>query len=318
MKTTLYIIIPCYNEEEVLLMTAEKIKGVLSAMQSRLSEESRVLFVDDGSRDKTWEIIENLSQKDTLFSGIKLSRNMGHQKALLSGYETAKNYCDCAISIDADLQDDIEVIPQFLDKFEEGCDVVYGVRKTRNSDTVFKKTTATAFYGTMSALGAETVKNHADYRLLSRRALDALSSFKEVNLFLRGIIPLVGFKSDVVYYDRHKRAAGTSKYPLKKMISFAAEGLVSFSIKPIRLILGIGLLVVLLSIMAAVYVLISYFTGHTTAGWSSLMISIWFLGGVQLVSIGIIGEYIGRIYREVKARPRYIIEKSVNLENFTK
>ncbi len=318
MATTLYIVIPCYNEEEVLPITAEKIKAVLLSMGNRISAKSRVLFVDDGSRDQTWKIIQALSKKDPLFSGIKLSRNMGHQKALLSGYETAKLYCDCAISVDADLQDDIEVIPQFVDKFKEGCEVVYGVRKDRSTDTLFKKSTASAFYGIMSAFGAETVKHHADYRLLGKRALEALSSFKEVNLFLRGIVPLVGFKSDIVYYDRKERVAGESKYPLRKMISFAAEGLVSFSIKPIRLILGLGLAVVFLSILAAIYVLVSYFTGHTTAGWSSLMISLWFLGGVQLVSIGIIGEYIGRIYREVKDRPRYIVEKSVNLDDFTK
>ncbi len=318
MKTTLYIVIPCYNEEEVLPLTAQRIKEVMTSLSPRISENSRVLFIDDGSKDKTWEIIENLSQENPLFSGVKLSKNMGHQKALLCGYETAKEYCDCAISIDADLQDDLSVIPQFLSKFEEGCQVVYGVRKSRQKDTWFKKTTASCFYSVMSAFGAETIKNHADYRLLGKQALNALASFKEVNLFLRGLVPLVGFKSDVVYYDRGSRAAGVSKYPLGKMLSFAAEGLVSFSIKPIRIILGIGLLVVFLSIIAAIYVLISYFLGDTMAGWASIMISIWFLGGVQLVSIGIIGEFIGRIYREVKARPRYIVEKSVNLDDFTK
>lgn len=318
MAATLYIVIPCFNEEEVLPVTAERIKEVLSKMGGRITEESRVLFIDDGSKDRTWEIIEKLSDADKLFSGVKLSRNVGHQKALLCGYETAKAFCDCAISIDADLQDDIEVIPKFLDKFEEGCDVVYGVRKDRQSDTVFKRTTASAFYSAMSALGAETVKNHADYRLLSKKALDALSSFREVNLFLRGLVPLVGFKSDVVYYDRGSRLAGESKYPLKKMLSFAADGLFSFSVKPIRFILLGGIIALLLSLIAAVYVLISYFSGHTAAGWASVMISIWFLGGVQLVSIGIIGEFTGRIYGEVKARPRYIAEKYVNLEKFTK
>lgn len=318
MKTKLYIVIPCYNEEEVLPLTAARLLEIMKKLSGRISPESRVLFVDDGSKDTTWEIIEHLAQDNPLFSGVRLSRNQGHQKALLCGYETAKNFCDCAISVDADLQDDLSVIPQFLDKFDEGCEVVYGVRKTRKSDSAFKRGSADAFYDVMSSLGAQTIKNHADYRLLGRRALEALSSFKEVNLFLRGLIPLVGFKSDVVYYDRGERAAGKSKYPLRKMLSFAAEGLVSFSVKPIRIILAIGLFVLFLSLLAAGYVLVSYFCGHTAAGWSSLMISIWFLGGAQLVSIGIIGEFIGRIYGEVKSRPRYIIEKSINLDNFTK
>lgn len=313
MATTLYIVIPCYNEEEVLPLTANRIKEVMENLSDRISKDSRVLFIDDGSKDKTWEIIENLSQENPLFSGVKLSKNVGHQKALLCGYETAREFCDCAISIDADLQDDLSVISEFLDKFDEGNQVVYGVRKSRDKDTAFKRTTASGFYSLMSALGAETIKNHADYRLLSKQALDALSSFKEVNLFLRGIVPLVGFKSDIVYYDRGSRVAGKSKYPLRKMLSFAAEGLVSFSVKPIRLILGAGILVSLLSIIAAIYVFVSYFMGNTTAGWASIMISIWFLGGVQLVSIGIIGEFIGRIYGEVKGRPRYIVEKTVNL-----
>lgn len=318
METTLYIVIPCYNEEEVLPLTTDRIKEVMAGLKGRISEKSRVLFIDDGSKDRTWEIIENLSKEDKLFCGVKLSRNMGHQKALLCGYETAKNYCDCAISVDADLQDDLSVIPQFLDKYDEGCEVVYGVRSSREKDTAFKKATASAFYSSMSALGAKTIKNHADYRLLSKKALEALSSFREVNLFLRGLVPLVGFKSDVVYYARHSRCAGDSKYPFRKMLSFAAEGLVSFSVKPIRIILGTGLLVLFLSLIAAIYVFVSYFTGHSQAGWASIMISIWFLGGVQLVSIGIIGEFIGRIYGEVKGRPRYIIESSTNLENFTK
>ena len=309
--TKLYLVIPCYNEEEVLPETAKRLNRLYDAMEAGdlISGESRIVFVDDGSRDRTWELISSLSTDYPRFRGIKLAKNAGHQNALLAGLMTVKDECDCAISIDADLQDDIEVIPQFIRKFDEGCDVVYGARNDRTTDTFFKRTTAVGFYKFMKAMGVNVVFNHADYRLMSRRALSALSEFSEVNLFLRGLVPLVGYKSDIVYYQRGERFAGESKYPLKKMLSFAFDGITSFSIKPIRLVWSVGAVISILAIVAAIYTLIAKFWGVTTAGWSSLMISIWFLGGVQLVSVGIIGEYIGKIYKETKRRPRYIIEE---------
>ncbi len=309
--TKLYLVIPCYNEEEVLPETAKRLNRLFDAMEAGdlISGESRIVFVDDGSRDRTWELISSLSTDYPRFRGIKLAKNAGHQNALLAGLMTVKDECDCAISIDADLQDDIEVIPQFIRKFDEGCDVVYGARNDRTTDTFFKRTTAVGFYKFMKAMGVNVVFNHADYRLMSRRALSALSEFSEVNLFLRGLVPLVGYKSDIVYYQRGERFAGESKYPLKKMLSFAFDGITSFSIKPIRLVWSVGAVISILAIVAAIYTLIAKFWGVTTAGWSSLMISIWFLGGVQLVSVGIIGEYIGKIYKETKRRPRYIIEE---------
>ncbi len=309
--TKLYLVIPCYNEEEVLPETAKRLNRLFDAMEAGdlISGESRIVFVDDGSRDRTWELISSLSTDYPRFRGIKLAKNAGHQNALLAGLMTVKDECDCAISIDADLQDDIEVIPQFIRKFDEGCDVVYGARNDRTTDTFFKRTTAVGFYKFMKAMGVDVVYNHADYRLMSRRALSALSEFSEVNLFLRGLVPLVGYKSDIVYYQRGERFAGESKYPLKKMLSFAFDGITSFSIKPIRLVWSVGAVISILAIVAAIYTLIAKFWGVTTAGWSSLMISIWFLGGVQLVSVGIIGEYIGKIYKETKRRPRYIIEE---------
>lgn len=317
-KTTLYIVIPCFNEAEVLPLTAPRVSEVMQSLSARISERSRVLFVDDGSFDSTWNKIEELCRRDKLFCGVKLSRNEGHQNALMAGYDFARGHCDCVISVDADLQDDLGIIPEFLDKYDEGCEVVYGVRKSRKSDSAFKKGTAAAFYSSMASLGANALKNHADYRLLGKAALDALAEFPEVNLFIRGMIPLIGFKSDIVYYDRCERAAGKTKYPLRKMISFALDGITSFSVKPIRIVMGLGILTVLLSILAAVYVFISYFNGNTSAGWASIMISVWFIGGVLLVSIGIIGEYTGKIYSEVKRRPRYIPEKTINFEDFTK
>lgn len=309
--TKLYLVIPCYNEEEVLPETSKRLNRLFDAMEAGelISSESRIVFVDDGSKDRTWQIISSLSTDYSRFRGIKLARNAGHQNALLAGLMTVKGECDCAISIDADLQDDIEVIPQFIRKFDEGCDVVYGARNDRTTDTFFKRTTAVGFYKFMKAMGVDVVYNHADYRLMSRRALDALSEFSEVNLFLRGLVPLVGYKSDIVYYQRGERFAGESKYPLKKMLSFAFDGITSFSIKPIRLVWAVGTVISVLAIIAAIYTLIAKFYGVTTEGWSSLMISIWFLGGVQLVSVGVIGEYIGKIYKETKRRPRYIIEE---------
>lgn len=306
-----YIVIPCYNEEEVLQETSARLLELYRGMldEKLINSESRIVFIDDGSRDRTWEIISELSDKHNEISGIKLARNAGHQNALLAGLMTVKDECDCAISIDADLQDDINAIPEFIKKFKEGNDVVYGVRSKRDTDTFFKRNTALAFYKIMNILGVKVVYNHADYRLMSSRALNALSEFEEVNLFLRGLVPLVGFKSAEVYYERNERFAGESKYPLKKMISFAIDGITSFSITPIRFITCMGLMVSFFSIIAAIYVFVSKFTGNTSNGWASLMVSIWFIGGVQLLSVGLIGEYIGKIYKETKRRPRFIIEE---------
>jgi glycosyltransferase involved in cell wall biosynthesis len=268
-----------------------------------------MLLVDDGSRDKTWEMISGYSDENELVSGIKLAHNRGHQNALLAGLMTARQYCDCAISLDADLQDDIEVLDGFVDKFIDGCDVVYGVRNKRETDSFFKRTTALGFYKFMQVLGVDLVYNHADYRLMSRRALDALSEYKETNLFLRGMVPLIGYRSDYVYYDRHERFAGESKYPLKKMLSFAIDGITSFSVKPLKMISNFGIIVSLLSVIGLIYALVSYFTGSAVAGWTAIVSSIWLLGGIQLLCIGVLGGYIGKIYSEVKARPRYKIEE---------
>ncbi|MCI5893088.1 MAG: glycosyltransferase family 2 protein [Clostridiales bacterium] len=308
--TKLFVVLPCYNEEEVLGETSKRLFELYSKMigDGTISSESRIVFVDDGSRDRTWEIISGLCDSDEVYRGVKLAHNAGHQNALLGGLMTIKDECDCAVSIDADLQDDINVIPDMVKKFDEGCDVVYGVRSDRKTDTFFKRTTAQGFYKFMSAMGVDVVYNHADYRLMSRRALNDLSSFKEVNLFLRGLVPLIGYKSDSVYYERAERFAGESKYPLKKMLSFAFDGITSFSVKPIKILWSVGVLVCIAAIIAAIYTLVSKLFGYTSDGWASLMCSIWFLGGVQLISIGVIGEYIGKIYKETKARPRYIIE----------
>lgn len=309
----LYLVVPCYNEEEVLPVTIKRLAEMLDNLvsKSEVSKESRIVFVDDGSTDNTWSIIESAYSTYTGVRGIKLAANVGHQNALMAGLTEVNGLCDCCISIDADLQDDITVIPQFLNEYRNGCDVVYGVRKRRESDTAFKRGTAKAFYKLMRLLGADIIENHADYRLLSRRALNALAEFSEVNLFLRGMVRLVGFKSGVVYYDRTKRYAGESKYPLRKMLSFAFDGITSFSIKPIRIVWTLGVLVSFIAVLAEIYTLCARFFGVSVTGWSSLMISIWFLGGVQLISVGVIGEYIGKIYKEVKHRPRYIIEKGL-------
>ncbi len=311
-NSKLYLVIPCYNEESVLPETLRQLVMLLEEMIHRgdIHRESRILCVDDGSRDGTWAMISGFSQNIVYVEGLKLARNVGHQNALLAGLMAVRDYCDCCISVDADLQDDIQVIPEFIQKYHQGYDVVYGVRNQRKSDTWFKRVTAKGFYRFLRILGADIVENHADYRLLSSRALEALAEFPEVNLFLRGMVRLVGFPSDVVYYERKKRFAGESKYPLRKMLSFAFDGVTSFSIKPIRLVWGIGVFACFLAIVAAAYTLFARFLGVSVSGWSSLMISIWFLGGVQLISVGIIGEYIGKIYKEVKRRPRYIIEEN--------
>ncbi len=307
----LYLVIPCYNEEEVLPETAgrlkEKIQNLIS--QGRITDKSRVVFVDDGSKDQTWKLIEELHKQNTLFSGVKLSRNRGHQNALMAGLYNVRGKADAVISLDADLQDDINAIDGFLDQYNEGCEVVYGVRSSRKKDSFFKKFTAEMFYKMMNLMGAEVVFNHADYRLLSSRALDALFEFKEVNLFLRGIVPMVGFRSGEVYYERNERFAGESKYPLKKMLSFAFEGITSLSIKPIRFIINMGIFMFFVSMLMLLYFLIRHFTGHTVSGWTSLIVSIWAIGGLQLLSIGVIGEYIGKVYLETKQRPRFIIDE---------
>ena len=306
----LYLVIPCYNEEAVLPETARQLLEKMNSMFERgmISRESRIMFVNDGSKDKTWEIIEELHRSNPIYSGVKLSRNKGHQNALLAGLMTAKEKADMTISLDADLQDDVDVIDKMVEKYYEGNNVVYGVRSARKTDTFFKKFTAQGFYKIMQAMGVEIVYNHADYRLMSRRALEGLARFKEVNLFLRGIVPLIGYRSDVVTYERHERFAGESKYPLKKMLAFATDGITSFSIKPIRLITTFGILIFGISLLMLLYSLIVHFMGKTVAGWTSMIISIWAIGGLQLLAIGIVGEYIGKIYLETKERPKYIIE----------
>ena len=308
--TTLYVVVPCYNEEEVLPETSKRLAAKLTALetQGRISPDSRVLFVDDGSKDRTWQLISGLHQQDPRFGGVKLSRNRGHQNALLAGLMTAKPLCDAAISMDADLQDDIDAMDRMLDAFDQGCEVVYGVRSSREKDTFFKRATAQGFYKFMKLMGVDIVYNHADYRLMSRRALEGLEQFDEVNLFLRGIVPLIGYTSAAVEYERSERFAGESKYPLKKMLAFAFDGITSFSVKPIRWVTVLGFLIFVASILALVYILIVKLLGHAVIGWSATIASIWLLGGIQLLCMGVVGEYIGKIYIEVKSRPRYLIE----------
>ena len=311
MNNRLYVVIPCYNEEEVLPETSKRLKEKMSSLieSGSISSDSRVCFVNDGSKDKTWELIKQLHDEDKLFSGINLSRNRGHQNALLAGLMTAMENADMIISMDADLQDDINAMDEMIKKYNEGIDVVYGVRSSRAKDTFFKRFTAEAFYKLMAKMGVKTVFNHADYRLLSKRALEGLSGFKEVNLFLRGIVPMVGYKSDVVYYERGERFAGESKYPLSKMLSFAVEGITSLSVKPIRYITGLGFFVFLFSIVILIYSFIRHYMGETIQGWTTLMVSIWAIGGLILFSLGVVGEYVGKIYLETKGRPRFIIEE---------
>lgn len=310
----LYVVMPCYNEEAVLPETVTRMLELFSSMEASglITKTSRIVFVDDGSKDKTWQLISEYESKHPEVCGIKLAHNAGHQNALFGGLMSIKDYCDCAISIDADLQDDINIIPEMIRKFrDEECHVVYGVRKRRDTDTVFKRTTAQGFYKLMKLMGVDVVYNHADYRLMSKDALSALSEFEERNLFLRGIVPLLGYKSDTVLYDRSERFAGESKYPLKKMISFALDGITSFSINPIRIVSSLGILACLFAVIMAVYAVVQKFMGNTDSGWASIICSIWLLGGLQLLSIGLIGEYIGKTYKEVKRRPRYIVEKTI-------
>ncbi|WMM88827.1 glycosyltransferase family 2 protein [Heyndrickxia coagulans] len=309
----LTIVVPCYNEEAVLHETMKQLSEVLeSLIQSKLiAKDSTLLFVDDGSRDKTWQIIESASARHPFVKGIKLSRNAGHQNALLAGLTVASEHSDCVISIDADLQDDIRAIRAFMEKYWQGYDIVYGVRDSRETDTWFKRTSAQGFYWLMGKMGIQLVPNHADFRLMSKRTLEELLKYKEANLFLRGIIPLLGFPSAKVYYDRKERMAGESKYPLKKMLAFALDGITSFSITPVRFVTALGFVTFILSAFVGLYALIEELAGHTVSGWASLIISIWLLGGLELMAVGLIGEYIGKIFKEVKRRPRYTIETNL-------
>lgn len=316
MANKLMVVIPCYNEEEVLHETAARMAEKMASLirKGYCDGDSRVLFVDDGSKDRTWEIIQELHDRQPLFEGLRLSRNRGHQNALLAGLMTAKAHCDFSISMDADLQDDLDAMDRFIDEYRKGCDVVYGVRNKRDTDTLFKRQTALLFYRLMKGLGVDITFNHADYRLMSRRALEGLSQFREVNLFLRGLAPLVGYQSGYVYYDRGERFAGESKYPFKKMLAFAIDGITSFSVKPLRLITTIGLLIFIVSLLMLLYTLVAWIAGRTVIGWTSTLASIWMIGGIQLLSLGVIGEYIGKIYNETKKRPRFIIDRYLNSE----
>lgn len=313
MTPTVWLVIPCYEEEEALPVTRPVIEKKWETLmtQGHIAKDSRILLVNDGSKDRTWECIQRFHRENPLFLGINLSRNRGHQNALLAGLMTARAHCDCAISMDADLQDDIHAIDAMLERYAAGSDVVYGVRKKRETDSFFKKWSAQGFYSLIRHMGADVVYNHADYRLMSRRALDGLAEFTEVNLFLRGLVPLVGFPSDVVYYDRSERVAGESKYPLRKMISFAFEGITSLSTKPIQWIMRLGIVVFLVSLIMLIYSVVQYFRGHTVAGWASLITSIWAIGGLILLSIGVIGTYIAKTYLEAKHRPRYLIQEAL-------
>ncbi|CAJ1182580.1 putative glycosyltransferase YkoT [Companilactobacillus paralimentarius] len=312
----LSIVVPCYNEEEVLHETTKELTAILQGLVTgdKISKDSKIVFVDDGSKDKTWSLISEFSKEYTSVSGVKLSRNFGHQGALLAGVTTASKDSDAVITIDADLQDDVNAIPKMVDEYLNGAEVVYGVRNNRDTDTAFKRSTAEMFYRFMGFLGVNLVPDSADYRLMSQRACQVLLSYRERNLFLRGIVPLVGFKSAKVYYARKERFAGESKYPLKKMIKFAMDGITSFSIVPIKMIMGLGFFIVLISIVLLIYSLIQKINGNVVNGWSSLMISIWALGGVQLISISVIGEYVGKIFSEVKQRPRFTIERDIYTE----
>lgn len=310
---TLWIVVPCFNEEEVLPETASRLSALMKELmyENRISGESRVCFVNDGSADSTWEKIRSLHESDPLFAGLCLSRNRGHQNALLAGLMLARTHADAVISMDADLQDDPGAVRAFLEQYENGCDIVYGVRSSRASDSFFKRSSAESFYRLMKFLGAELVFNHADYRLMSRRALDALAEYEEVNLFLRGIAPQLGFRSACVEYERAERFAGKSKYPLKKMLSFAFDGVSSFSVRPLRAALVLGGAAFAVSIVILIYCLIRHLCGKTVSGWTSLGVSIWALGGLQLLMIGVVGEYVGKVYLETKKRPRYIIEETL-------
>lgn len=317
MKPTLYIVIPCYNEQEVLPITAPEFLQEIRKLQKNglIADDSRILFVDDGSKDDTWKIISDLAQKDRTYCGIRQSRNRGHQNAVLAGLMEAKGRCDITISIDCDGQDDINAMDEMVKAYLDGCEVVYGVRSSRKTDTFFKRFTAESFYKFLNSMGAEVVYNHADYRLISSKVLEEFANFKEVNLFLRGMIPLVGFKSTSVYYERHERIAGESHYPLKKMLALAFNGITSLSVKPLSMITGFGCIVSLLSFIGVIWAIIAQMIGNTVTGWASLICIVCFMGGIQLICLGVIGEYIGKIYMEVKGRPRYIISERTDDTN---
>lgn len=314
MDKILYMVVPCYNEEAVLEETTARLKEKFESLikEDKISPKSKVLYVNDGSKDKTWNLIKQIHEKDKMFRGICLSRNRGHQNAVLCGLMQAKEEADMVISMDADLQDDINAIDEMVDKYHEGFDVVYGVRNSRKTDTFFKRFTAQAYYKLLLFMGVDIVYNHADFRLMSKRVLKEMENYKEVNLFLRGIVPMIGFPSTNVYYERHERFAGESKYPLKKMLHFAFDGITSLSVKPIRLITTVGAGIFFLSICMLIYSIVIHFLGKSLVGWSSLMVSVWALGGLQIFSIGVIGEYIGKIYMETKARPRFIVQEYLN------
>ena len=311
--TRLAIVVPCYNEQEVLPDSTQKLTGIIKGLAGEgiIDKDSFILFVDDGSRDETWKVIDSAVHENDCVQGLKLAGNVGHQNALLAGLMTVKDEVDAAISIDADLQDDIGMMRDMVLKFNDGCDIVYGVRSTRTTDTFFKRFTAESFYKLMKVMGAKSVYNHADYRLMSSRALDSLSQFKERNLFLRGIVPTIGYKSDCVYYERKERLAGESKYPVSKMMAFAFDGITSFSIKPMSFITGMGVFIILCAIVFAIYTFYRIITGDVVRGWASTVLSIWFIGGLLLFSIGMVGQYVGKIYIEVKERPRYIVESRI-------
>lgn len=313
----LAIVVPCYNEEEMLPITVKALDELLLSLieKEKVAENSFVLYVNDGSKDNTWEQIEKYHKEENRVFGLNLAGNVGHQVALTAGLVLAKDMADVTVSIDADLQDDINVIEEMIDKFHDGCDIVYGVRNKRETDTFFKRTTAQFFYKFMKWMGVKTVYNHADFRLMSKRAVDYFAKFEETSLFLRGMMPLIGYKTDSVFYERKERVAGESKYPLKKMMSLAINGITSFSVKPITFIFNIGIFIIFCCVIAAIYALVSHFSGTTVPGWTSLMLSLWFLGGVQLICIGLLGEYIGKIYIEVKKRPRYNIERVLDDSN---
>ena len=313
MDKVLFLVIPCYNEEDILKDTTKVIKTKMKELINKkvINKNSKVLYVNDGSQDNTWNIIEDINKKDPLFTGISLSKNKGQQNALFAGLMIAKEYADIIISMDADMQDDIDVIDKMIEKYNNGNEIVYGVRKNRKKDSYFKRTTALSFYKFMKRLGVDIIYNHADYRLASKRVLNELEKFSEINLFLRGIFPLIGFKNDIVYYERKQRTKGKTKYPTKKMLSFALDGITSFSIKPIRIILNLGIIIFILSLVIMTYSIIRKIFGYTVAGWTFIICSIWLIAGIQMLSLGIIGEYIGKIYAEVKRRPRYIIDNNL-------
>ena len=318
MSDILYMVLPCYNEEEVLPETSRQLREKYEALiaADKISDKSRIVFVNDGSKDRTWSIIQELHEQNPMFSGVNLSRNRGHQNALLAGLMTAKECADMVISMDADLQDDIGVIDDMLREYYNGNDIVYGARSKRETDTFFKRFTAESFYKLTNALGGEVVFNHADCRLMSKRALNGLEQYKEVNLFLRGIVPMIGYPSTVVTYERNERFAGESKYPLKKMLSFAMEGITSLSTKPIRFVTTGGVVFFIVALIMMIYTVVRYCMGATVAGWSSILISVWFIGGVQMIALGVIGEYIGKIYMETQQRPRYIVERFLNDQEY--